>query len=928
MDATFGGDQNMFARVVTYLEPDLKLHDEDRVEDASSVSKAFSTEASKMSAAAVFEWPNLPDGILPVGDSITVGFLRESNGGDGDGYRRKLRDNLSKNEVIFAGTETRGTMSGGYFAAWSGKTIKYISNHVGPSLEQQPNIILLATGTNNINPNTNIATKGNNPLPTTKQFQKLILDLAKDRRSKGKHILTVDFITFSTNNLIDCIHPTNDGYKIIDWIKNPVGPDPDNSNADSNKNGGIDNNIPAPGWGESPVRAYGKDTVKDALSFATGGQDTSARCPGNPEWRGAGMIALGSIGSNGDWHYNKNWQDAGEVAVGIGRENRYVRLHDMNDYVWIHPTSGEIRCWINNLSAPWSPAGNNGDIIGSGAGPSKAVYLADMNGDGMDDYMVVNENDGSVRIWWNYGPDENWVNGWKFVDGGEIASGVPHANLKTLRFPDINGDGRADYVYIGEGGSLKHHMNTGRPGQQDLLFHAMGGIATGAVGDISKLVFADIRRKISCFMYGRDDYLIWDDEGGLTGFLNQKTNREGVPRYINQGPAKTIADGIHENPSTIRLADMDGDGKDDYVFIGDNVSLRVLYNRGDTNDNLRVDGIHFADMDGDGKDDYVWLDSHSGAPTVFDSLGWKWNPVNGGRPIASGVGPSSQVAFGDIDGDGLDDYIHLDPKTGALSAFLNPGAQDLQNFGWRFNPIGEIPTGLGPGHRVRIADIDGDGRDDYIFLKDNGGTIIYRNIYSPSNAGNKYTQLSEANASGIGQSPDEIDFVNINGNGKADYLPAWRDGGEIAGGVGTSGANVKYGALTTSGRADYVAIDTNDGSIAAWNEKYCYNSGKTSDHGKIEEAAKSFCGNLGDDKSGPVFSDFYKESKKQPPGDFHFVVSFEVFKGCEWTFDFDECMRYYKVPIDSCNCSGENGKQGGYVRNNCIQSRIDPNSGT
>lgn len=98
--------------------------------------------------------------------------------------------------------------------------------------------------------------------------------------------------------------------------------------------------------------------------------------------------------------------------------------------------------------------------------------------------MVVNEKDGSVRIWWNCGPDDKWDNRWKFVDGGQIASGVPHANLKTLRFPDINGDGRADYVYIGQGGSLKYHMNIGSPGGQDVLFEAMGGIATGAVSDI------------------------------------------------------------------------------------------------------------------------------------------------------------------------------------------------------------------------------------------------------------------------------------------------------------------------------------------------------------------------------------------------------------------------------------------------------------
>lgn len=106
--------------------------------------------------------------------------------------------------------------------------------------------------------------------------------------------------------------------------------------------------------------------------------------------------------------------------------------------------------------------------------------------------MVVNPDTGAVDIWWNYGPDDGWANGWKFVSGGQIASGVDHANWGTLRFPDINGDGRADYVYIGQGGSLKHHMNTGSPGGQDVLFFGQGGIATGGTSNISDLIFADV----------------------------------------------------------------------------------------------------------------------------------------------------------------------------------------------------------------------------------------------------------------------------------------------------------------------------------------------------------------------------------------------------------------------------------------------------
>lgn len=54
------------------------------------------------------------------------------------------------------------------------------------------------------------------------------------------------------------------------------------------------------------------------------------------------------------------------------------------------------------------------------------------------------------------------------------------------------------------------------------------------------------------------DYLLLDDDGSLSGFLNQRTNSEGVPLYIDQGGAKSICDGFGHAPNTIRLADMDG----------------------------------------------------------------------------------------------------------------------------------------------------------------------------------------------------------------------------------------------------------------------------------------------------------------------------------------------------------------------------------
>jgi hypothetical protein len=70
------------------------------------------------------------------------------------------------------------------------------------------------------------------------------------------------------------------------------------------------------------------------------------------------------------------------------------------------------------------------------------------------------------------------------------------------------------------------------------------------------------------------------------------------------------------------------------------------------------DLLRFADIDGDGLDDYILLDANSGAPTVYrntgpkesDILGWFWDPLNRGNPIATGTAPAAKVVFGDING--------------------------------------------------------------------------------------------------------------------------------------------------------------------------------------------------------------------------------------------------------------------------------------
>lgn len=202
-------------------------------------------------------------------------------------------------------------------------------------------------GTNDMNPNGGISTEDNDPAgaadqlgklidqmikacpdatilvamiintcnddqsPRTKQFQSLVPGIVKKRRAAGSHVLAVDFTSFQTSMLRDCIHPTNPGYKLFgdywydfvtqipkDWIRTPVGPDPTHLGG-VDANGGLDKNIPPPDWGTSPVRIVGKAVVQSVTDYFR--DDDGRICNANPVWQFAGEIALGGVGHAGDW---------------------------------------------------------------------------------------------------------------------------------------------------------------------------------------------------------------------------------------------------------------------------------------------------------------------------------------------------------------------------------------------------------------------------------------------------------------------------------------------------------------------------------------------------------------------------------------------------------------------------------------------------
>lgn len=113
------------------------------------------------------------------------------------------------------------------------------------------------------------------------------------------------------------------------------------------------------------------------------------------------------------------------------------------------------------------------------------------------------------------------------------------------------------------------------------------------------------------------------------------------------------------------------------------------------------------------------------------------------------------------------------------------------------------------------------------------------------------------------------------------------------------------------------------------NENMCYDSGAWNKNARMQNTGRSFCRDLERYVSpitGPrVIESPYHLLYDAGEGSIKIVASVEILEGCEWEYNYDECIRYMKVLADSCDCSGETYKQGGVVTNSCSKWRLDPN---
>jgi len=369
--------------------------------------------------------------------------------------------------------------------------------------------------------------------------------------------------------------------------------------------------------------------------------------------------------------------------------------------------------WQNNVGIQFnrvlSDASASGQWPESGGNRNFAV---DINGDGKTDllwigsqgtYVELGQGDGSfVRVLSDNSPNAQW----------------PEDTGNKNYLADINGDGKVDLVWIGSQGT---YASLGQGDGTFVRVFSDGSVAgqwSENSGNRNHLVDVNGDGKVD---------LVWIGSQGTYVALGV-----GDGTFVRVFSDGTVASQWPEySGNRNNLVDVNGDGKIDLVWIGsqgtyvslgkgDGTFVRVLSDNS-PNGQWPEDGGNrsfFTDVNGDGKIDFVWIGSQGTYVSLGKGDGTFVRVLSDGSPGGQWAENSGNYNYVvDLNGDGKADLLWV----GTQGTYVSLGRGDGVFYRVLSDPsatTGQWPTDS--GNRNILADVNGDGKTDFIWIGSQG----------------------------------------------------------------------------------------------------------------------------------------------------------------------------------------------------------------
>ncbi|MEN1975225.1 VCBS repeat-containing protein, partial [Cellulomonas olei] len=495
------------------------------------------------------------------------------------------------------------------------------------------------------------------------------------------------------------------------------------------------------------------------------------------------------------------------------------------------------------------------------------VHSADADGDGVGDTLECRADilwvaDGSTSVYSGVGVASSYRSNGDGTfqqavdDRGSALSFVDlgiGTNENTL-VADVTGDGQDDVVYASNTGNLARVYPRDAVGRRFSSVVQTPGLAAPfgsgpqqatMVGDVNGDRFADLVQADEA------GDRIWVYPGAASGVFSSTPVVTTVPGSDFGQDAEV---------QTTRLADADGDGVQDIVFVSRGTTYRyadTYLGNGDgtfaaavrtPNPNFAVGSdtsstrqTLVADVTGDGLADIVSVDDGWAYTVVWKALGggrFSWNQIRG--PLASAVGwgssASESTLLRDVDGDGLADLVYANATSDTSRTHLAIGRG-------AFSPTGIVTSLAGSDFGASAvemtamatsgADTDGDGLVDCADVDDDGDGVLTRDeltalgvVHDLDGDGTPDYLDTDDDGDSLATADEDVDGRgdvrddDTDGDGAANYLDADDDGDSLATAdedVDGSG-DVRDDDTDGDGTANYLDADDDGDSLATADE--------------------------------------------------------------------------------------------------------------